>query len=317
MKSLRIITGFHSGAQLDLPTGIHVIGSRGDDDIRITDWTDSSVELSVVDDKSVHIRKIEHIEGDESAVDTQAHATLADFVPMQFGDIVICVGPANDIWPSDFELLAVLFATPNLEHQPSGRSRYRRWPAVAGVTVCCAVLLASLSSLPSQPAKASAPVDVAVQVQNAVAHAGAQGLAIERDGDVIAVTGMVASYADDARVRRALSGIADARVKRSYSIGENDVQNIEDALGIAGATVTYLGDGIFEIDGTVANLKALNDAVVRVRRDLTSNVKGIIVSATEFAKPEVRQPVSQLISAKGVKYTQTPDGVKHIYASGS
>ena len=317
MKSLRVITGFHSGAQLDLPAGIHVIGSGGDNDIRISDWTDSSVELTVIDDESVHLRRSEHIEGDESAIVTRAHETLTDFVPMQFGDIVICVGPANTVWPSDFDLLAVLFATPAPEQQPSGRPRYRRWSAIACVTICCAVLLASLSLLPSQSAKASAPVDVVVQVHNAVARADVRGLTIERDGDAIAVAGMVASYAEDARVRRALSGIGDTRVKRGYSIAENDVQNIEDALSIAGTSVTYLGDGIFEVDGTVANLKTLNDAVTRVRRDLTANVKDIVVRATEFPKPEVRQPVSQLISAKGVKYTQTPDGVKHIYASGN
>ncbi|WP_143134984.1 hypothetical protein [Burkholderia ubonensis] len=317
MKSLRVITGFHSGAQLDLPAGIHVIGSGDDNDIRVSDWTDSSVELTVVDDGPVHLRKSEHIEGDEPTIVTQAHAKLTDFVPMQFGDIVICVGPANTTWPSDFDLLAALFAPPAAEQRPPGRPWYRRWSTITGVTICCAALLASLSLLPPQSAKQSAPVDVALKVRNAVAHTDVQGLAIERDGDLVAVTGMVASYAEDARVRRALSGIGDARVKRRYSIAEDDVQNIDDALGITGTSVNYLGDGIFEVGGTVANLKVLNDAVTRVRRDLTSNVKDIVVSATELTKPEVRQPVSQLISAKSVKYTQTPDGIKHIYASGN
>ncbi|KVU59669.1 hypothetical protein WK68_20350 [Burkholderia ubonensis] len=317
MKSLRIITGFHSGAQLDLPSGIHKIGSGLDDDIRIKDWTDSSVELTVIDDESVHVRKGEHIEGNESAIVIRAQMTLNDFAPMQFGNIVICIGPANVIWPSDFELLAALFAKPAAENLPSRRPRYRRWLTIACITTCCATLLASLSLLPSQPAKASPPVDIAAQIRSAVANADVQGLAVERMGDDISVTGMVASYAEDARVRKALFDIGHARVKRQYSIAENDVRNIEDALGIAGTSVTYRGDGIFEVDGAVASLKKLNAAVARVRSDLTANVKGIVVSATEFPKPEVHQPISQLISASGVKYTQTPDGVKHIYVSGS
>ncbi|MGU7816503.1 type III secretion system protein [Burkholderia sp. AW49-1] len=316
MKSLRIITGFHSGAQLDLPAGSHTIGTGCDDDIRITDWTAPTIEL-VVDDQSVQLRRNECIEEDESAAGLGDPVTVDDFVPAQFGDIVMCVGPADVEWPSDVELLSTLFVKPDNGHQPAERRPYRRGSAIAGVTACCVALLASLSLWPAQPAKASAPVDLAARVRDAVAHANVRGLAVERAGDDIAITGMVPNYADDVRVRKALADIEPSRVKRRYSVAENDVQNIQDALGIAGANVAYRGNGTFEIDGTVASLKALDAAVARVRSDLTANVKDILVRATEIQKPEVRQVVSQLISANGVRYTQTPDGVKHIYASGS
>ncbi|VWD52964.1 secretion-associated protein [Burkholderia lata] len=317
MKSLRVVTGFHSGAQLDLPPGIHVIGSGCDDDIRITDWTDSTVELIVADNESVQIRKNKHIAGNDPTVDISHRTTLDDFVPVQFDDIVICIGPANVSWPSDLELLSAMFAAPAAKSQPSERHHYRRWSAIVGVTTCCAVLLASLSLWPAHPAKASAPVDVTARIRSAVVHADVRGLAVERMGDDTSITGMVASYAEDARVRKALADIDPSRVKRRYSIAENDVQNIQDALGIAGAKVAYRGDGTFEIGGTVASLQALEAAVTRVRGDLTTNVKDIVVRATEPPKPEVRQPISQLISANGVRYTETPDGVKHIYVSGS
>ncbi|KVK85924.1 hypothetical protein WJ47_27975 [Burkholderia ubonensis] len=316
MKSLRIVTGFHSGAQLDLPPGTHTIGTGCDDDIQIVDWTAPAIKL-VVDAQSVQLRRNERVKEDESARYIGDPVTLDDFVPAQFGDIVLCVGPADAEWPSDVELLSTLFLKPAKEHQPAERRTYRRWSAIAGVTACCVALLASLSLWPAQSAKASAPVDLAARIRDAVAHADVLGLAVERAGDEIAITGMVASFADDARVRKALADIEPSRVKRRYSVAENDVQNIQDALGIAGANVVYRGNGTFEIDGTVASLTALDAALARVRSDLTANVKDIVVRATEIQKPEVRQPVSQLISANGVRYTQTPDGVKHIYASGS
>ncbi|PXX21925.1 type III secretion protein D [Burkholderia pyrrocinia] len=317
MKSLRVITGFHSGAQLDLSPGSITIGSARDDDIRITDWTGSAIELTVANDGVVQIRRSPDVESNESVVDTSEPETLADFVPVQFGDIVICVGPAHVDWPSDLTLLSMLFAKPTAENRPSERPRHRRWPAIAGVTTCCAALLTALSLLPSQPAKASSPVDFVAHIRSAVARVNVQGLAVERVDDDISITGMVAGYAEDARVRQVLADLGNPPVRRRYNIAENDVQNIRDALGIAGANVSYRGGGIFEVDGTVASLKTLDAAVARVRDDLTANVKDIVVSATEIPPPEVHQPIAQLISASAVKYTQSPDGVKQIYVSGS
>lgn len=315
MKSLRVITGIHAGSQLDLQSGIYRIGSNSNDDIRITDWTGGPIELTVVDDGPVQVRSYDCGDDDKSAVNARDSETLTDYVPVQFADIVICLGASNVAWPSDLDLLSRLFTKPVEKKQQREPQRYRKWFAITSATTCCLALLAALSTLPSQQAKASAPVDITRQVRSAIAHANVRGLAVENVGDDVSVTGMLESYTEDIRVRKALSDIKNLRIRHRYGVAENDVQNIQEALGIGGAKVTYRGDGHFEIDGVVASLKELDAAVNRVRNDLSENVKDIVVKAIELPKPEVRESFSQLISASSVKYTQTPDGAKHIYIS--
>ncbi|WP_207888563.1 hypothetical protein, partial [Pseudomonas sp. 30_B] len=50
MKLLRILTGVHAGAQLQLAPGTHRIGSDDGADIRLTDWHAADLLLHVKDD---------------------------------------------------------------------------------------------------------------------------------------------------------------------------------------------------------------------------------------------------------------------------
>jgi len=47
MQLLRILTGLHAGAQLQVAPGRHRIGSDDDADIRLTDWQGPDAVLNI------------------------------------------------------------------------------------------------------------------------------------------------------------------------------------------------------------------------------------------------------------------------------
>lgn len=129
---------------------------------------------------------------------------------------------------------------------------------------------------------------------------------------------MVATSADDDAVRALLDRVAPGGLSRNYDVAQNDARSIEDSLGIAGAHVRYDGDGNFAVTGTVASKTDLSAALERVRADLDSNVKHIAVDVAESggfgSNASSTASYSEMISSDDVRYAQTPDGVKHIYA---
>ena len=107
MKRLRILTGRHVGAHLDLADGAHVVGAGNDCDITITDWTFAPLELVVAAD-GVTCRW--YGQATPAAPDARPEAerrlVLADLAPREFDGIVLCVGPVDAPWPCDVQLLA-------------------------------------------------------------------------------------------------------------------------------------------------------------------------------------------------------------------
>jgi type III secretion protein D len=72
------------------------------------------------------------------------------------------------------------------------------------------------------------------------------------------------------------------------------------------------------VTGAVSSRADLDAALARVRADLDPNVKNIVVQAAENSNVMAAGPAaasySEMISSDDVRYAQTPDGVKHIYA---
>lgn len=122
MKLLRILTGVHAGAELRLSAGAHRIGADDDADIRISDWRGPDLVLTVDDSGVVSARSVtpepatvaaeelalsadggeaadtsrtqadSSAAADASAAPDTSTVLLVDYVPMQFGDTVICIG---------------------------------------------------------------------------------------------------------------------------------------------------------------------------------------------------------------------------------
>lgn len=321
MKQLRILTGFHAGAMLQLAPGQHRVHGGAEADIRLTDWSGPDVTLDV--DPSGVVRAITRVDAaDTAAPDTAAEpeaVILVDFVPMRFGETILCVGPDDVPWPSDLDLLSTLLTRPADARVDAERRKRRRY--YGALVACIAIGIVAgtavlLTTAPDSEAALRHGADYrTTRIQDALAAAHMTELQVRTVGNTSVVTGMVANLADDQLVRSTLAKIASKDVVRSYDVAQNAVHSIEDSLGIAGVRVKYLGNGEFAITGTVDSKDALDKAVTRVRADLDSNIRRLVVQAVEnpgHAAPVTGQ-YSEIVSSDTVQYTQTPDGVKHIY----
>lgn len=244
---------------------------------------------------------------------------LVDFVPMQFGETVLCVGWSDAAWPSDLDLLSTLLIKPSEERREAERSRRRK---IAGIALACAMLGAVIVIgsvlMTTMVSRAALPHDaggLAQRVNDTLAAAHQNELRAHAEGNTVLVTGMVATPEDDVAVRRLLSRFSQTSIYRRYDVAQNDVHSIEDSLGVRGARVAYAGNGAFDVTGSVSNPADLDAAIARVRHDLSENVRAIRSHVTQSTENQPLPPsFSMLMTSDTVRYAETPDGVKHIYA---
>lgn len=362
MKALRVLTGTHAGAQVQLTSGSYRIGGAEDADLCITDWTVDDVTLVVGEDG---VTRLQSSNGDEVLV--------ADFVAVPFGDVVFCVGPEDADWPRDLDLLAGLWKTaePPIEaptHDAvvasgadsthDGPARNEAPPATPQATASDAAgtdgtrrlnpvlaLLAMSSKLTWRTTVAALMCTAAVGVLGAVGtmFAGAQSseaanvkfepasLAREIDGalhragfadlhampgkDGVVVEGIVSQYKDSAKAQRIMDGIAPGKVRREYDVAQQDVSNIQQSLTATGATVDYVGHGVFRVTGSVQSMATFRTLIAGVRADLDRNAKRIDIDVKQAEMPTPDAEFTEVIATGGLRYAETPDGTKHLFAS--
>jgi len=312
------LTGPHAGAQIRLAPGAMRIGADEDADIRLTDWRGCDAILEMNNACAVAITRTGSVDDGEEP----GSVWLVDWVPMQFDDVVLCVGPADIAWPSDVDLLSALLANPVKQELASirrGQTRRRRATALATLIALGCVMVggAVLGTVQfSKAARPGNPEERASRIRGALTQAHLSGLHVEAIGNSVVISGMVATPMDDTALRRLLMTIAPHGVERHYDVAQLDARGIEDSLGIAGIHVAYVGDGQFSITGRVASTGEVETALARVKADLSPNVKGIVVHTVQAASAarQDAQKYSEMVSSDDVEYAETPDGVKHIFA---
>lgn len=324
MKLLRILTGLHAGAEIALDAGEHRIGAGDDAEIRITDWRDGDLLLSIDAQGATRARRAAPVPAETAADAFDADGSpllMLDFVPVPFGETALCVGPANGEWPSDLELLAALWAPPP-GADAARRGAQRKLAAcaaaggalVAGLLAMGAMLASAHPGVPPPVERADA---LATRIGAELRRAGYAELHTAPRGAMVAVTGMVATPADDLAARKLLDRLAAHRVERQYDVAQDDAQSIGESLGVSGATVAYAGQGRFRVSGVVRDIAQLRAAIERVRADVGPNVRAIDVDARQSGDAPVPVAYSGMLEIGDVRYIETPDGVKHVFAGAS
>jgi type III secretion protein D len=256
----------------------------------------------------------------EDVQDTAAIFML-DFLPMQFDQSVICIGPDDVEWPSDLALLSTLLkpGQPETDEREARRSRRRTFVAIGAACVALAVIATVTVLSMTTRAKASLlPNDVAamenVNREFTAAHLNELRASLDGHGGVV-VRGLVANESENLAARRLLSAIRSPRVQAQYGIAEVIRRSIGESLPIDGISVRYDGSGVFSIAGKDVDMDALQQGVKRIRPDLPSNVTDIRIDATGAEQPDAPSGASYIaiVSSDAVRYAQTPDGVKHIF----
>lgn len=331
-KRLRILTGTHAGASLDLSSGNHSTGFNDDCDISITDWTFAPLRISVGEGKGGSViaswtevptaTDVAQPQGAElkPKLELAQRHCFADFQPRAFEDIVLCFGPLDQAWPTDSQLLDSIFqSTPKrMVHRAAKRLRASATSVLSGAGVLS--LCVSGSVLMMGAPKANKPVDtpmsVVAQVQQAVSQSGLRGLKVEAvatPAPGVLISGMVTGPGQARSLDDALATVVSAvPVTRRVSLASDVAESIRSTVGLAGAEVKYMGDGVFAFTGEAVNATAVRQAISRVTADLGEAVRRIDVTLEQGDKKPIEVPILSSMNDGEISAVQTRDGVTHL-----
>ncbi|QHG88384.1 HrpD5 family protein [Xanthomonas sp. NCPPB 1638] len=307
---IRVLTGTHAGARLDLLPGCYGLGSDSRADIRIEDWPGGPFVIEVDSDGQIRYHN-----------DEASSATFTAMHPVRFGDVVLCVGDCASQWPSDMELIERLLPSPS-PSQADAPPRKRQHKALrAGLGAILALGAAALvpALQPAFLSEAAPPPREQNQYaqvkavlgqlrlgETRIAHAGAQ----------LRVEGLVASSADAARLRLRLSGYRPA-VKLDVIVVDEVLATIRDTLADRNLNVRYEGRGVFSIAGQSDDAERTARRIDELRSDLGSQIGAIHVDVIQ-QDPSTKLPAhyDAALLADGLHYVETPDGTKHLSSTG-
>ena len=354
MNKVRVLTGSHAGVFIDWTRPLMKMGASEDDDIYIGDWNVQPIQL-LQDADGLCEAQWPHADGDplaegESLDDGMRSRVLQAWVPVRFGAIILCIGPADEAWPNDADLLQRLFAPPVVAPvQEQTIVRRKRSPVI----MACFTLIALASSAAvvginrdaglSQPAATPAVLAESVAIAASAASApaavaAAPAVQVESEGsaallrkalddprwrdldvldeqDTLVVRGVLASREDVAEVHRTLDGL---RTSKPISRQLLDVVSVEslvrESIPGAGLSVRRLALRRFEVAGSAKNPAGTERAITRLSSDL--EYLGVtVVSAVEPSSMASARVSGTFFDAAGASFARTRDGVKHIVAA--
>jgi len=337
MKQLRVLTGVHAGVHLPLSASTYRIAADEQADIQLVDWHAEPLVLELTENGQV-LALASPLNGSlhgslnaapsatlnaasGAAVDEAAGASapMADFEPRRFGDVVLCVGPADAAWPSDIELMERLMrparavaeaAAPVIEAAATGSRRVLAWGLVAALTL--GGLLVTVISRHAQAARAAVkPEPLVGQVYRAVSSAAIPEITVRAAGERVIVEGLLPDAAAAQALRQVLDRFPAERIEHQYASAADIAQSISDALDTPGLVVRYRDHGVFVIGGRAAYPDRVRDASTRVAADLAPLVRGIEVAVAPAPVPDA-VPVGAMLATDGLQYVQTRDGAKHL-----
>ncbi|MCC8537826.1 HrpD5 family protein [Xanthomonas axonopodis pv. poinsettiicola] len=302
---LRILTGIHAGARLDLQPGSYTLAADPQAEIRIEDWPDRPLIIEVDADGQARYRS--------DALPTTAFVALH---PVRFGPLVLCIGEATADWPDDVALLERLLSPAAPSATPPPRSpRGTAMRAVVGAMLALAAAALLPSLLPaflSNAAPPHSPDNQFNQVRFLLKQLGLPEARVERVGARVRVEGLVTSSADAARLRAQLHRYQHA-VTVDVVVVDEVLATLRDTLADRDLSVRYDGHGVFSIAGSSDNAERAIRRIADLRSDLGPEIRKLHVDITQ-QDPSVKPPANYdaALLADGLHYVETPDGTKHL-----
>ncbi|PPU02292.1 HrpD5 family protein [Xanthomonas arboricola] len=299
---LRVLTGIHAGARLDLEPGCYTLGADPQADIRIEDWPGCSLIIEVDHDGQVRYR------GD--AFPTTSFIALH---PVRFGPLVLCLGDAAADWPDDVALLERLLSPAPTSAPPAPRRKGMRAVVGAVLALAATALLPSLHpAFLSHAATSQHQDNQANQVRPLLKQLGLREARVEQIGTRVRVVGLVTSSADAARLRAQLHRYHQA-VTADVMVVDEVLATLRDTLADRDLSVRYDGNGVFSITGSSDNAERATRRIADIRSDLGPEIRTLHVEISQ-QDPSVKPPANYdaALLADGLHYVETPDGTKHL-----
>ncbi|KVL13717.1 hypothetical protein WS95_04215 [Burkholderia sp. MSMB1826] len=301
------------------------IGAEPEVDILITDWSEGTMQLVANSEDTLMIG----MRNDPSSA-----IVMEDFVPQRFGDVVICAGPFDASWPSDFQLMERMFS-PHVERRkydgeeadgiaPAGppplyalnRERRSPWARAGIAALLVGSMGAAAMALPtgknSQTTTQPQTRPTISDVRQVIAQMHETDLTVTQQPDGFVVTGIVSNTANARTLHAALRALAVNRLDWSVRTGDEIANALAESLHEPNVQVRYVGQRRLEVSGAARRPASVRDVVDRFRSDIGPLVSNINVSVDRTDDLIVAGNVDSALSSDTVKYVETSDGTKNF-----
>jgi type III secretion protein D len=340
MTRLRVLTGEHAGAALEWTQDRIQVGSNEELDVYIGDWNTQQIELQR-DDSGRHVARWSMPEdtlalGAESPDGDGFVCVLQPWVPVRFGAIILCIGPSEEVWPDDAQLLLRCFApapVPVPAAAPPQPPRRAPLAYALGAVMTVAILQVSSATLSTpgaesvgtrvsarnaahhfspnaQPMAATSPVQ---QVRDTIDAALRESLDVVASGDHVVVRGVLASRSAVDELHLQLDRLPYTVLvsRRVLSVGEI-VDRLHESLPASGLSVKQTGLRRFEFSGMVADLPRATRKVQPVVTDLGEFGLQIDIALQSRSADMPTMSGMMVDGQGGTSFMRTRDGTKHI-----
>jgi type III secretion protein D len=317
-KELRILTGFHAGARIQLNPTTMSIGAQATDDILIQDWNEGTMQLATDTQDRVTIA---------AAGAAGAPATLEDFTPRRFGDVVLCAGPQDAPWPSDVQLLEAMLAAPAAADAaadepvavpPAPRASWTRTGLVAMLVGsigagALALIVGSTSQAANHPLAQAGLADV----RGALDRLQEPGIELREQANGFVASGIVANGAAARRAHDSLRSVAGSRLRWQVRPADDIARELAESLHEPHVKVRYAGAARFEVTGTARQPGMVRDVVERFRNDMAPLALTVGIKVERIDELAVAGKVDSAVNADSVRYIESSDGTKNFLADAS
>ncbi len=338
-KEIRLLTGRHAGARIQLnPTQMR-IGNDDEAEIQISDWDQPTMLLSQHEDGSLTIADAAH-HGEPIA--------LEDFKPHRFGYIVVCAGETDEEWPTDIELLESLLVPapipePEVEAELEPESalgfaadqatapadmlqaapKHRRGAHVAGVVAVAMLAVGSAGiALPAvlHPRTGVSPHGIVQQptvdqLQRALGRLHQADVTVTPAGSRFDVVGVVPDSTSEALVRTALETIAPGRIVWRLGCVDQITRDLQESLNDPTLQVHYLGNRAFGVSGIAKDTSAAQATLMQMSADLKPMVTQVAQQFTPDDRMAMPTAVESLLAVDDLQYVEAGDGTKQFIDS--
>jgi type III secretion protein D len=296
IKHIRILTGRHCGASLELAAGTWRIGCDDDAAVHISDWQHAPIDLTIGADGRISWRA-----GEGAATDVDDDEVL------HFGDVALSVGGPDTV-----------AAGPEPEPEPhvrrgTSRPKGRRWLALGAVAVPATLLSTALLAMqPASPTAAALHDGVRVDIPVLLARMGQGGLHVGERAGLTVVQGVVRTSADADAVRDLLRRVAPGQAVAHLAVVNDVLASIGEALHEPTLKAAYAGNGNFVVTGTTRDGATVQRRLAQLTADLGPAVGRLDANVTEVRPGWSVADSDSALDAGGLRYVQSLDGSKHF-----
>jgi type III secretion protein D len=290
-KHIRILSGRHRGASLQLAPGTWRIGCDDAAAVHISDWAHATIDVTIDADGGIRLQ-----DGD-ATIDVVEHETL------HFDGIALCIGdPATEPAAEVAVEAAAL---------PVRRRTSRRWFALGAVAVPATLLSTALLAM--QPASApAARGGLRPDIPALLAGIGQGGLRVSQRDGLTVVQGVVATGADADAVRDLLRRAAPGHAVAHLAVVNDVLASIGESLHEPTLKADYAGNGRFIVTGTTRDGATVQRRLAQLAADLGPAVGRLDADVTEVRPGWSVADSDSALDAGGLRYVQSLDGSKHF-----